>query len=169
MPIFFSQCNKDFNFEDIPSDRPVFCPDCGLSATILDAAELLKRTKDKDSIKSSNSYDTDSFSTNKLPPLNPVGTKKTVPPSSASADQPRTTWIKDRFHTERTKKTVSPSWHYSRRKILILSSDSSKALLKVNVISGSSSAIRIRLAEEDNSSFLSCNCCPPSSGFLFRQ
>ena len=67
MPIFCSQCNKDFNFEDISADRPVFCPDCGLSATIIDTSELLQKTKN--SSKSNDSLDTSSSLTDKIPHL----------------------------------------------------------------------------------------------------
>lgn len=125
MPIFCSHCNKDFNFENIPDDRPVFCPDCGLSATIVDASELLPKTKNSN--KSSNSPDTSPSLTDKLPPLNPVETMKTPSSTSTdqpptSTDQPRTTWKKNHFHTVRTKKSVPPNWHYSHRTVLILSS-----------------------------------------------
>ena len=30
--VFCKSCNKDFLFNDLPSNRPVFCPDCGLDA-----------------------------------------------------------------------------------------------------------------------------------------
>ena len=120
MTIFCSQCDKDFNFEDIPADRPVFCPDCGSSATIINASELLQKTKN--SSKSCNSLDTSSSLRDKIPPLNPVGPMKAEPSSSNSTGQPRTTWKKDRFHTVRTKKSVLSSRHYSRRTVLILAS-----------------------------------------------
>jgi hypothetical protein len=120
MPIFCSQCNKDFNFENIPTGSPVFCPDCGLSATIIDESEILQKTKKGN--RSSNSHDTSSSLTDKLPPLNPVGTMKTEPTSSTSIGEPHTTWSKDLFHTIRTKKSAPTSRHYSRHTVLILSS-----------------------------------------------
>jgi hypothetical protein len=45
MPIFCNRCNKDFNFRDLPTNKPIFCPDCGSPATIIDASELLQRGK----------------------------------------------------------------------------------------------------------------------------
>jgi hypothetical protein len=45
MPIFCNQCSKDFNFNDLPTNKPIFCPDCGSPATIIDASELLQKEK----------------------------------------------------------------------------------------------------------------------------
>ena len=45
MPIFCSLCNKDFNVDDLPTNTPIFCPDCGSPATIIDTSEVLQRRK----------------------------------------------------------------------------------------------------------------------------
>jgi hypothetical protein len=45
VPIFCTLCNKDFNFEGLPTNRPLFCPDCGSPATIIDTSEMLQRKK----------------------------------------------------------------------------------------------------------------------------
>jgi transcription initiation factor IIE alpha subunit len=38
-------CSKGFDFEGLPTDRPLVCPDCGSPATIIDTSELLERKK----------------------------------------------------------------------------------------------------------------------------
>jgi hypothetical protein len=45
VPIICNFCNKDFDFEGLPADRPLFCPDCGSPATIIGTSELLARRK----------------------------------------------------------------------------------------------------------------------------
>jgi hypothetical protein len=45
MPLACNLCNKDFNFDALPTDRPVFCPDCGSPAILIDGSELLQRRK----------------------------------------------------------------------------------------------------------------------------
>lgn len=45
MLVYCNRCNKEFTFDDLPSDRSVFCPDCGSQAIIVDTAGKLQQEK----------------------------------------------------------------------------------------------------------------------------
>jgi DNA-directed RNA polymerase subunit RPC12/RpoP len=76
VPIFCNTCNREFDFDHLPADRPIFCPDCGSPAIIIDKSELLKTRK---------SGNTSSSNTVKAPTaeirdhIDPMDKEKTIP------------------------------------------------------------------------------------------
>lgn len=88
MPIFCNLCNKDFNFDDLSANTPVFCPDCGSPATIIDASEVLQRKKN-DIDNSSTTFE--SPATAETGQDEPLRTKKAKPYTSPVINQASTT------------------------------------------------------------------------------
>ncbi len=83
MPIFCNQCNKGFDFNNLPPNRPIFCPDCGSPAIRIDSSELLQRmksfsrTEDREGSKTADTID-------------PLRTKKVIPfPPQDFSPRPR--------------------------------------------------------------------------------
>jgi hypothetical protein len=75
VPIFCDQCNKGFDFNNLPPNRPIFCPDCGSSAIRIDTAELLQRMKSvsriEDRVESKAADNVDTLRTKKVIPSPP--------------------------------------------------------------------------------------------------
>ena len=111
-------CNKDFNFEGLPTDRPLFCPDCSSSATIIDTSELLQKKKGNISaitseIKSPSPHE-----------INPKGPSETSAPYTPSISNYVPAGRKtDPLNQPKTKES-SPYTHprYDRRVALVLTS-----------------------------------------------
>jgi hypothetical protein len=115
VPIFCNLCNKDFNFDGLPTDRPLFCPDCGSPATIIDTAELLQRTTRTSKIESP--------PTHKTNPTGPSEIDKTAPYAPSIPNyvpvEPKT----DSLNQSNLKKTLHYTRpRYDRRIALVLTS-----------------------------------------------
>ncbi len=95
VPIFCNQCNKGFDFNNLPPNRPIFCPDCGNPAIRIDTSELLQRMK-------SVSRNGNQVGSKTADTIDPLRTKKVI--SSPPPD-----------YSHRPKK-------FSSRKALVLSS-----------------------------------------------
>ena len=118
--MFCNQCNKDFYFDNLPTDRSIFCPDCGSPAMIIDVSELSQRRKNSN-IDSSTSLE--SPTTAKTGQFDPSRTKGTKPYTPPVINQASTTAKTGQFDPSRTKGTKPyRRIRYSRRKALILSS-----------------------------------------------
>jgi hypothetical protein len=76
VPLFCNLCNKDFDFEGLPTNKPLFCPDCGSPATTIDTSELLQRKKGNISDITSEIKSPPPAETN---PTGPSEAEKTVP------------------------------------------------------------------------------------------
>jgi hypothetical protein len=115
VPIFCNLCNKDFNFEGLPTDRSLFCPDCGSPATIIDTSELLQRDTITSVIKSP-----------PPPEANPKGPSKIEKTAPYTPSIPkyvpveRKTDLLNQSKTKRTSPYTRP--RYDRRIALVLTS-----------------------------------------------
>jgi hypothetical protein len=83
LPIFCNLCNKDFNIDDLPTNTPIFCPDCGSAATIIDASEVLQRRKNN--IDNSVTLESPKAKTGQVEPLRIKKTKPYTPPVTNQA------------------------------------------------------------------------------------
>ena len=113
-------CNKDFNFEGLPTDRPLFCPDCGSSATIIDTSELLQKKKGNISAITSE------IKSPSPPEINPKGqseTEKSAPYTPSISNYVSVGQKTDPLNQPKTKDS-SPYTHprYDRRVALVLTS-----------------------------------------------
>jgi hypothetical protein len=117
--IFCNLCNKGFNFDDLPTNTPIFCPDCGSPATIIDASELLQNKNS--SIDSSITSEADTIAkTGQVEPLRIKRTKPYTPPVTNQASTTAKTGQVDPSRTKGTKPYSRPK--YNRRTAFVLTS-----------------------------------------------
>lgn len=120
MPIFCNLCNKDFNFNDLPTNKPIFCPDCGSPATIIDASELLQKRKNS---KIDASTTLESPTTAKIGYANPSKTQSTKPYTPPVTNQASTTAKTGQVEPLKTNETKAYSRpKYNRRIAFVLTS-----------------------------------------------
>jgi hypothetical protein len=119
LPIFCNLCNKIFDFDDLPTNTPIFCPDCGSPATITDAPELLQRKNS--SIDSSITSEADTTTkTGQVEPLRIKRTKPYTPPVTNQASTTAKTGHVEPLKTNETKAYSRPK--YNRRIAFVLTS-----------------------------------------------
>jgi hypothetical protein len=120
LPIFCNLCNKGFNFDDLPTNTPIFCPDCGSPARIIDASELLQRRKNSNI---DSSVTLESPTTAKTGQVDPSRTKRTEPYTPPVINQGFTTAKTGQPDPSRTKRTRPYSRpKYNRRIAFVLTS-----------------------------------------------
>jgi len=120
VPIFCNLCNKDFDFEGLPTDRPLFCPDCGSPATIIDTSELLERKKGNISAITSEIKSPPPAETN---PTDPSKTEKTAPYTPSISNYVPVELKTDSLNQSEIKKTLPYTRpRYDRRIALVLTS-----------------------------------------------
>jgi hypothetical protein len=118
LTIFCNLCNKGFNFDDLPTNTSIFCPDCGSPATIIDASELLQRKNS--SINSTIISESDTTAkTGQVEPLRIKRTKPYTPPVTNQASMT----AKNEQGSSKTKETKPYSRpKYKRRIAFVLTS-----------------------------------------------
>jgi hypothetical protein len=113
-------CSKGFNFEGLPTDRPLFCPDCGSPATIIDTSELLERKKGNISAITSEIKSPPPAETN---PTDPSKTEKTAPYTPSISNYVPVELKTDSLNQSEIKKTLPYTRpRYDRRIALVLTS-----------------------------------------------